>query len=76
MNKNKVILCNKQNLRNILYIIKIFKNNKANYKYKQFMNSFKELLNFFFIIFSFNMLKHDLIFKNNNSSKKKKKYLK
>ena len=71
INKKKVILNNKKNLRNILYIIKIFKKNKANYKYKQFKNSFKELLHLFFITFSFNMLKHDYIFKNNIASKTK-----
>ena len=71
LNKKKIILNNKKNIRNIFYIIKIFKNNKAKYKYKEFKNSFKELLHLFFIAFSFNMLKHDLIFKNNNTSKKK-----
>ena len=67
------IINNKRRIRNINYIIKSFK--YKNCKYKESKESFKKIIDKYFIIFNYNLLKYTLIAKNKYSYDKRNKYI-
>ena len=72
-NISKKILINKKISRNILYLIKLLKNNNFIFINKTLTNNCFKNLHIFFIIFIYNILKHVLEAKNNYSNDKKNK---